>query len=46
MKLVFRLATFSLVFNIVTSIFFILLGLLLFYVVYRTKQAWSINVIY
>ena len=46
MKLVFRLATFSLVFNIVTSIFFILLGLLLFYVGYRTKQRWSINVFY
>ena len=38
MTLLIRLATFHLVFNIVISIFFILLGILLFYIVYRTKK--------
>ena len=41
MTLLLRLATFHLVFNIVISIVFIFLGLLLFYAVYRTKKTWS-----
>ena len=41
MTLLLRLATFHLVFNIVISIVFILLGLLFFYAVYITKKTWS-----